>query len=306
MNRPYCEDCGLFFQNETSFNLHMGGKVHAKQLRKNADLIKRGLQPDSVFCKDLQAAIRASVPVVTAAVQRPILPTIKAPVLPNVTTPTPLVSSKSIVNPTQIISSTVIPDQLVTSTVIPTRIVSSTPIVPSVININCTVCQKMFKNNEYLKVHMANKHDVKHKKTCSICQREFQDNTHLKRHKVLVHTPTDGKYQCKVCPQKFATLKQLRLHNNDHLNWRCEPCNKNFKSLFLLNKHKELHRNERQCQTCNQKFLYLIDFKKHVALHKREDRAAAAAMRTNKKTMDKPLSPRSVSCFNCDKVFSSR
>src|SRR5437773_5447076 len=238
MNRPYCEDCGVFFQNETSFNLHMGGKVHAKQLRRNADLIKRGLQPDSVFCKDLQAAIRASVPVVTVAVQRPILTTIKAPVLPNVTTPTPIVPSKSIVNPTQIVSSTstVIPDQLVTSTVIPTRI------VPSVININCTVCQKMFKNKEYLKVHMANKHDVKCKKTCSICQREFQDNTHLKRHKVLVHTPTDGKYQCKVCPQKFATLKQLRLHSNDHLSWRCEPCNKNFKSLFLLNKHKELLR----------------------------------------------------------------
>jgi len=172
----------------------MGGKVHAKQLRRNADLIKRGLQPDSVFCKDLQAAIRASLPVVTAAVQRPILTTIKAPVLPNVTTPTPIVPSKSIVNPTQIISSTVIPDQLVSSTVIPTRIVASTPIVPSVININCTVCQKMFKNKEYLKVHMANKHDVKYKKTCSICQREFQDNTHLKRHKVLVHTPTDGKY----------------------------------------------------------------------------------------------------------------
>src|SRR5438477_11714115 len=250
MNRPYCEDCGLFFQNETSFNLHMGGKVHAKQLRRNADLIKRGLQPDSVFCKDLQAAIRASLPVVTAAVQRPILTTIKAPVLsnvttptpivpstsiinptqivssssanvpvvtvavqrpilttikapvlPNVTTPTPIVPSKSIVNPPQIISSTVIPDQLVSSTVIPTRIVASTPIVPSVININCTVCQKMFKNKEYLKVHMTNKHDVKRKKTCSICQREFQDNTHLKRHKVLVHTPTDGQYQCKVCPQ---------------------------------------------------------------------------------------------------------
>src|SRR5436190_1868129 len=65
MNRPYCQDCGVFFQNETSFNLHMGGKVHAKQLRRNADLIKRGLQPDSMFCNNLQTAIRASVPVVT-------------------------------------------------------------------------------------------------------------------------------------------------------------------------------------------------------------------------------------------------
>ena len=137
---------------------------------------------------------------------------------------------------------------------------------------------------------------------CRKCTKQFVDNTHLKRHEALVHMKED-KYQCKECRQRFATAIELKKHFKTHLT--CEACNKNFISLFKLNAHRRLHDNEHECGTCQQKFLYIKEFEKHVASHKRQE-FNKTKKEKEKKKMDKPPSPRSAKCFNCDQVFENR
>ena len=292
MNQFFCKDCKRHFATEANFFAHMNGKPHAKQLRLN--------EADYMFRPKLQipnqgsapAAQVVALPIPVPAPQVVALPIpVPAPQAVVLSFPVPAPQVVELPNPVPVPQAIMFPSTSMVPDEVPVESTAST--------VDCAVCQKAFKNKEYLKVHMANKHTNKQKKKCRVCQRAFSDNTHLKRHTAFVHG--QGRHQCDECQQTFSSFMKLKLHSREHL--RCVQCQKSFKRKDLFLKHQDLHRNEHQCQTCNKKFLYIKLFNKHVAQHKREDRALQS---NKKKKTDKAPSPRSVTCFNCDKVFSNR
>ncbi|XP_062571124.1 zinc finger protein 271-like isoform X1 [Saccostrea cucullata] len=79
---------------------------------------------------------------------------------------------------------------------------------------SCQVCGKGFKNSNAWKRHMKAHLDPK-PFVCRICKREFGREHDMYRHTVRMHTG-ERKFQCDLCPSKFAWFSDLTIHKRRH------------------------------------------------------------------------------------------
>eukprot|EP01083_Nonionella_stella_P085007 235406_1 len=67
-----------------------------------------------------------------------------------------------------------------------------------------------------------------------------------------------GKFQCDVCPEYFPVSTMLLLHKRSHtkIQFACEICGKCFKVKHLLKKHMVVHTDARpfKCDVCNKTY----------------------------------------------------
>lgn len=162
----------------------------------------------------------------------------------------------------------------------------------------CTVCNKLFRTNHKLRVHMESHSERKmficeaencgksfkskiglkehsgvhdsnlYNYTCEVCSKKFVLNTYFIGHKRIHDKPKLGSFPCTMCPKRFNSKQNLVDHENVHLGlkfFKCEICTKSFNTKTHLDVHVKSHWNSDSttCHVCNK----LIKSKKYLKNH---------------------------------------
>lgn len=166
----------------------------------------------------------------------------------------------------------------------------------------CTVCNKLFRTNYKLRVHMEvhaertkficgsdgcgksfkskiglKEHSGLHNAdiynfTCEVCSKKFVLKTYFVAHKRIHSNPNAKTFCCSLCPKTFNSKQNLIDHENAHLGmkfFKCEICPKAFNTKTHLDVHTRSHGNEVSvhCPVCN-KFLKSKKYlKTHLKCH---------------------------------------
>jgi KRAB domain-containing zinc finger protein len=92
----------------------------------------------------------------------------------------------------------------------------------------CDVCGKVFPGRFKIRQHVPN-----HAKfaiyECNFCEKAFKLNTTLKIHITGQHLDVDKQFKCQICEKKLKNQKSLRAHlqtHNDTKPFECLICGK--------------------------------------------------------------------------------
>uniref|UniRef100_A0A1B0GHV4 Putative zn finger n=1 Tax=Lutzomyia longipalpis TaxID=7200 RepID=A0A1B0GHV4_LUTLO len=110
----------------------------------------------------------------------------------------------------------------------------------------CEVCRKTFRFQKELDEHgrihipLSQLQDLYE---CDVCPKKFRIKTSLERHKRL-HTGATPELFCPVCQRRFISAKVLEQHIPKHANeaprpYKCDACDKAFKTLKEMNRHRK-------------------------------------------------------------------
>lgn len=166
----------------------------------------------------------------------------------------------------------------------------------------CTVCNKLFRTNYKLRVHMethaennakfictfescnkafkskiglqehAAKHTGDYKFTCEVCEKKFLLRSYFVAHQ-RIHTKDSQKtLTCSLCPKTFKSKQNLIDHENCHLGlkfFKCEVCEKSFTTKTHLDVHVKSHNQVDQfvCSVCSKFFKSKNYLKVHIKTH---------------------------------------
>merc|ERR1719242_1563345 len=81
------------------------------------------------------------------------------------------------------------------------------------------------------------------------------------------------KYQCKMCPQIFASKADLQLHTQTHMRepkpYKCASCSKAFANSSSLSQRSRIHLGIKpyRCEICQRKFTQLSHLQQHIRTH---------------------------------------
>ncbi|EDW70475.1 zinc finger protein ZFP2 [Drosophila virilis] len=101
----------------------------------------------------------------------------------------------------------------------------------------CPHCLKRFTHRSILNKHIrTHTNDRKHK--CPHCQKAFTDGYTLKVH--IRRCTGERPFQCADCPKAFVLKKELQLHQNTHLDYKCPSCSGRC-SAAQLKRHSSGH-----------------------------------------------------------------
>lgn len=78
----------------------------------------------------------------------------------------------------------------------------------------CEICNKLFRNNYGLQVHLVSHSAVKQFK-CDICAKTFNRKDNLRQHTSFVHSK-ERKFKCHLCGKSYKHKKALVLHSKSH------------------------------------------------------------------------------------------
>jgi len=84
---------------------------------------------------------------------------------------------------------------------------------------------------------------------------------------------TGRKYQCKMCPQMFASKADLQMHVQVHMReakpYKCSQCSKAFANSSYLSQHTRIHLGIKpyRCEICQRKFTQLSHLQQHIRTH---------------------------------------
>jgi len=155
----------------------------------------------------------------------------------------------------------------------------------------CTVCNKIFRTNYKLRVHMET-HEPTAKFTCSFdgCGKAFKSLIGMQEHAAAKHTG-EYKYTCDVCQKRFLLRSYFMSHQKTHQlerTFACSLCSKTYRTKQNLIDHENCHLGVKQfkCSDCEQSFTT----KNHLDVHHRM----------------KHRQNDSVTCTVCQKSFKSR
>jgi len=138
---------------------------------------------------------------------------------------------------------------------------------------NCKRCNKQYKTNWALKVHLLiHGGEASKVHLCLICEKKFRSIDKLSNH-IRMHT-RERPYQCNLCSSAFAVRTNLTIHktqkHNIGVKRKCPVCNKslvNNQSSFEY--HMRTHTGEKpfQCSICRKEFATSTCLKKHKVSH---------------------------------------
>lgn len=157
----------------------------------------------------------------------------------------------------------------------------------------CQICQKNFHSINQLREHVKRRHSQK-QYHCEVCHlgytRQKHVIHHLKVHELNYHqchqcfyfykTQCELRHHgrkhrmgppfyCEHCPNvEFKCFNNIRAHvSKNHLNYKCEVCNKTFQLFFQLSVHKQTHEKRYSCKKCGKKFGRVDYLAKHKTIH---------------------------------------
>lgn len=165
----------------------------------------------------------------------------------------------------------------------------------------CTVCNKLFRTNYKLRVHMethaentakfvcdfencnktfkskiglkehAAKHTGTFNYTCETCQKQFLLKSYFSAHQ-RIHSTNHKTFSCSLCPKTFKSKQNLIDHENSHLGikyFKCDVCSKSFTTKTHLDHHLKTHNQVDQflCSICNKFLKSKVYLKTHIKTH---------------------------------------
>ena len=116
----------------------------------------------------------------------------------------------------------------------------------------CEDCDKNFRDNYDLKLHIAAVHLKTKNFICKVCNQEFSRKANLKRHELLHKSEKPLRkillalskgaldFQCRQCLKQFTTKWNLTRHVknlHNHETYGCDDCGRTFSTKYILHKH---------------------------------------------------------------------
>ena len=123
---------------------------------------------------------------------------------------------------------------------------------------SCSDCERRFKQQRDLKVHMLNIHGLDSMKEdymedqekdlfkCEECNLTFKYKKNLNAHLKTKHTGNSRSFECEECPSKFGNRRNLMnhirvKHKPDEPKHFCSICGKVFQERKNMRKHEKKH-----------------------------------------------------------------
>ncbi|XP_072018931.1 zinc finger Y-chromosomal protein-like [Amphiura filiformis] len=138
----------------------------------------------------------------------------------------------------------------------------------------CQFCSQNFLNEKSLYNHKR-RHTYHTRFPCQQCGKCFAGPITLDRH-MRVHNGTP--FQCRYCPQVFATNEYLiiheRIHTKEKPQYQCEYCEQSFDWKSRYNRHMKVHTEKpHKCSMCLRRFVTIEDRTKHEGTHRKRNYA---------------------------------
>lgn len=134
----------------------------------------------------------------------------------------------------------------------------------------CTMCDKRFRNNSDLKVHMRSRdHENAQPFVCTVCPKRFTTTGNLSLHMRFCKDVRN--YACSVCPRVFHTAQNLTVHMRIHEEVRPYPCavcgHESRTQGQAVIHHRRVHTTDRPCACtfpmCEAAFVNGYELKAH-------------------------------------------
>ena len=138
--------------------------------------------------------------------------------------------------------------------------------------LECKTCQKRFCLKRDLRKHVVI-HNITEKFECNICNKQYKCKRNLGEHMAMHGEP---RFKCTVedCDRMFQTKKTLRRHiesHNTERNFKCDICDKSFRSNQVLKCHKGIHAKSHKCEHCGKLYATVTLLRSHqINIHGRE------------------------------------
>ncbi|XP_063438085.1 zinc finger protein 37-like [Mytilus trossulus] len=142
----------------------------------------------------------------------------------------------------------------------------------------CPLCNKKFKTERYVKMHVYNTHKKRYGKAlsaqtepgiCDICGKWFRFKCNAVRHREIHFE--EKKFDCSICQMKFRHSSSLKRHMMSHQQksdnmYVCEQCGRSFKMRQTLLQHHRVHVKQPflKCEYCPREFRTYKGKKYHI------------------------------------------
>ena len=118
----------------------------------------------------------------------------------------------------------------------------------------CEHCSKELSSSGSLRIHEKGVHQ-NNPSACSYCEKVLKNDMLLKNHITRVHKTEKRQIMCTFvgCGVLFLFQSNMTTHLSTHLSkkfFKCEVCDKTFKSKTGLMAHKSIHTKDRPCIRC--------------------------------------------------------
>lgn len=139
----------------------------------------------------------------------------------------------------------------------------------------CPSCSEQFDSYNKLYRHKLKEHEPSDKLSCTFCEKTFKTNAALKIHINQYHAEVKPSFACTVfgCTKTFLTKRFQQNHVKRHDSATveiCAECGIQFVSKFNLEKHiKRVHLKERNfaCDICDYRGFYKFNIVEHMKKH---------------------------------------